>query len=94
MSDQLNSGDTAEVQQVLATLTGQAELLRRKAPAEVAADTATVAAFTVGLDQLLRDYGYDLDAVADDEQGAVRFGDLTSDDFTAAQRRLVDYAEQ
>lgn len=88
-----NSGDTAVTETTVKQLVSQADLLRRKAPAEIRSDTEVVASYVTGLDELLGRYDYDLDAFVGNEEASAEFLELTNDDVESSLLQLRTYAE-
>ncbi len=90
---EVNSGDTARAKAAVTRLVSQADLLRRKAPAEIKIDVDNVSVYVTSLDRLFAEYGYDIDSFVGDEVASAKFLALTDDSVDSSLLQLRTYAE-
>lgn len=93
LGTEVNSDDTDRAKSAVTRLVNQAELLRKKAPADIKPDVDAVAAYVTSLDQLLAEYAYDIDAFVGNEEASARFLALTTDEVDSSLLQLRNYAE-
>lgn len=90
---EFNSGDPSRTEAVMTEMVSQADLLRRKAPADIKADVTVVAGYITSLDALLGDHGYDVDGFVGNEEASAAFLALTTVDVDSSLLQLRTYAE-
>ncbi len=93
LSAEVSSGDADRARAALSRLVGQADLLRKKAPAEIKSDVDLVSNYVVSLDRLFAEYGYDVAAFDGNAEASAKFQELRTEEVDSSLLQLRTYAE-